>query len=139
MPVVQHAGLYPVPFLAVGTLGLTADRIGDARRGHEIAFVGRVDEHPAGVAAAAEHGDRGDARAVLPHAAGAVQPLAAVDLDAVLANQVFEHLLGHVRLEIHIVRCVPSIAGVPWPLLPYSSRFCHFHAAGLSYCAQMRW
>ena len=41
--------------------------------------------------------------------------------------------------KIHIVRCAPSIAGVPWPLLPYSSRFCHFHAAGLSYCAQMRW
>jgi hypothetical protein len=34
--------------------------------------------------------------------------------------------------KIHIVRCAPSMAGVPWPLPPYSSRFCHFQASGVS-------
>ena len=30
----------------------------------------------------------------------------------------------------HMVRCSPSMAGVPWPLLPYSDCFCCFHDSG---------
>ena len=58
MPMVQHAGLHAVPFLAVVRLRLAADLVVDASRRHQIAFVGRVDEHPPGVDLAADHGDR---------------------------------------------------------------------------------
>ena len=34
--------------------------------------------------------------------------------------------------KIHIVRCAPSTAGVPWPLPPYCSRSCQRHASGLA-------
>ena len=50
MAMVQHAGLHAVALLAVGALRLAADVIVDAGGGHQVAFVGGVDEHPAAVA-----------------------------------------------------------------------------------------
>ena len=45
MPVMQHADLHAIPLFAIRRVRFTPDVIAYARRGHEIAFVGRVDEH----------------------------------------------------------------------------------------------
>jgi hypothetical protein len=46
-----------------------------------------------------------------------------------MSSNTFSAALGS---KIHIVRCAPSIAGVPCPVLPYSDFFCQRHAASAS-------
>ena len=61
----------------------------------------------------------------------AIQPLVALHGNLVFADEVLEDLLGpRGARRSHIVRWSPSMAGVPWPLLPYSACCCHFQAAG---------
>ncbi len=129
---VQDAGLHAVPLLAVGRLRLAADVIVDAGGSHQVALVGGVDEHPPAVPFAAEHGDRRDATARSGHALRAVEPLVAIDADLMLLDEILEHPLRHVRLE-NPHRPLRAVDGRrPWPLLPYSSRFCQRHASGFS-------
>jgi hypothetical protein len=99
MAMVKHTRLNAVPRLSVGRHRLAADVIIHARRRHEVAFVGGVDEHPSRVGAAAHRANRRDSRAVARDPARAVQPLVAHDRDLMLAHELLEHRLGHVRLE----------------------------------------
>ena len=59
------AGLDAVDRLAVLGVRLAADVVRDAGRGHQVALVGGVDEHPAAVGLAAERPDRDDPRPLL--------------------------------------------------------------------------
>ena len=97
--VVQHARLHAVPLLVVGTSRLASHVVLDAGRGHEIALVGRVDEHPSRVRPSAQHPDGRDAAAVLGDAMRSIQPFIAMNGNLVLAHERFEDLLRHVRLE----------------------------------------
>ena len=54
------ADLDAVEGLAVGGVRLAADVVADAGGGHEVAFVGAVDEHGAGEGASGFHGDGED-------------------------------------------------------------------------------
>ena len=95
------ADLDAVKRLAVGGVGLAADVIADARLGHEVAFVGGVDEHLAGEFTTALHDDLHDARAVLDHALLEVETFA-VDHRHLVAGGL-EHLVidrgGYVGFE----------------------------------------
>ena len=99
MAVVQDTGLDAVPGLAVGCHRLAADVVVDSGGSHQVAFVRGIDEHLSRIAAAAQHGDRRDPLAALPHAGRTVEPLLPMDGNPVFGHQVFEHLLGDVRLE----------------------------------------
>src|SRR5690606_31221222 len=98
--VMQHAGLYPGPFLTVVAAAFAADVVAHAGGGHEIALVGGVDEHLAAIGAAAEGPDRHDPAVLAGDAPFAVEPLVTVHLDFIVANEVFEDLLGDVGLEV---------------------------------------
>ena len=109
--VVEDAHLIAVPFLAIDGVRLAAHVIPHTRGGHEVAFVGRIDEHLAREPSArnvwtGERGDRFDpgARGAVGRrheldAPLAVEPRLADDLDPVLSEPVLEDPLGHVRLE----------------------------------------
>jgi len=79
MAVMQHARLHAVPLLSIGRIGFAADVIIDSCRGHQIAFVGGVDEHFSRISLPAKHRDGGEASAGLFHALGAVEPFVAMD------------------------------------------------------------
>ena len=85
-------------FVKLG-LGLAADGVGDAGGGHEVAFVGGVDEHGAGVCLAGEHGEAWDAGVFFEDAAVAVEPLVAEYGDVVFFDEAFEDALGDAGLE----------------------------------------
>src|SRR5262249_22282971 len=125
MAVVQHARLYTVPFLAVNAHRLAAHVVIHTRRRHQVALVGRVNEHFARLAFAGELRDRGDASAVFLHAFFAVEPFVAMDGNLVFPDQLFKTLFGDVRLEnphvaLHAVnsrRALPLIS-ISLALLP---------------------
>src|SRR5262245_19171198 len=129
MAVMQNARLDTVPFLAVHAVGFAAYVITHSCRRHQIALVGRVDEHFAGVTFAAERRDRGDAGAVLLHAILAVEPFVAMDGDLVFPDQLFKNLFCDVRLEdphrallaVDRRRALPFIA-IFFALLPLPGR-----------------
>lgn len=87
--VVEDAGLDAVVLFVVGAVGFASDVVVDASGGHEVAFVGGVDEHFAGVGFAAEHGDLGDAGAVFFDTFVTVEPFVAVDGDVEFFDVVF--------------------------------------------------
>src|SRR5215467_3563350 len=97
--VVQHARLHTSPFLAVNAHRLAAHVVIHARGRHQVSLVGRVNEHFARVASAAERRDRSDARAVLLHSILAIEPFVTMDWDLVFPDQFFKNLLGDVRFE----------------------------------------
>ena len=93
--------LHAVQRLAVGCVGLAAHMVADARLGHEVAFVGRVDEHLAGELTSALHDDLHDASVLLHHALLQVETFAVDDGHLVaggLDHRVIDQR-GHVRLE----------------------------------------
>src|SRR5215471_2840242 len=129
MAVVQHARLHAVPFLDVNARRLASHVVINARSSHQVALVGRVDEHFAGVTFAAERRDRGQVGAVLLHAILAVEPFVAMDGDLVFPDQLFKNLFCDVRLEdphrallsVNRRRALPLIA-ILLALLPLPGR-----------------
>ena len=105
--------LHAVEGLAVGLVGLAADVVGDAGRGHQVALVGGVDEHLAAVGLARFHRDRDETPAVLADAVLPIEPLAEDDRDFVFAEEIVEDGLGDVRLE-GPGRVLAAV--VAWPL-----------------------
>ena len=99
MPVVQDARLHAVPFLAVEAVRLAPDVVRHARGSHQVALVGRIDEHFPRVLLPAQRRDRRNPRAFLLHALPAVQPLVAHHRDAKFLHVILEHFLRRVRLE----------------------------------------
>ncbi len=99
MPVMQDAGLHSVPLFVVDAARFSPDVVRNPRRRHQIAFVGRIDEHPACKRPATERGDRGDARPLLRDPSRAIEPLAAVHGNLMLAHKILENALGHMRFE----------------------------------------
>jgi hypothetical protein len=97
--VVQHARLHAGPRLAVGRLRFAADVVVRARCGHQVAFIRGIDEHPCGIRPAAQHPDRRDPRALLPHAVLAIEPLVPVYGYLVLGHESLEDPLRHVGFE----------------------------------------
>ena len=97
--VVQHARLHGVPLLAIRTLRLASYMVVNAGRRHEIALVRRVDEHPSRVRPSAQHPDRRNAAADLRDAFRSIQPFVTMNGNPVFAHELFEYLLGDVRLE----------------------------------------
>lgn len=73
--------------------------IGDACCGHEISFVGGVEEDFSLIIFACESGDGGDEGAVFFDPICAIKPLLAVDGDVVFANEGFEGLFRDVWFE----------------------------------------
>ena len=59
---VARLELDAVQGFAVGLVRFSADVIGDAGAGHQVAFIGRIDEHFAAIGLAGLHRDRDDAR-----------------------------------------------------------------------------
>src|SRR5215470_4887244 len=99
MAVMQHARLHAVPFLAVNARRLASHVVIHTRGPHQVALVGRVDEHLPRIAPAAERRDRGQAGAVLLHAILAIEPFVAMDGNSILFDQFLEDLFSDVRLE----------------------------------------
>ena len=95
------ADLHAVERLAVGGVGFAADVVADAGFGHQVAFIGRVDEHLTRELAAALHDDLHDTRAVFDHALLQVEAFAEDDGHLVAGG--LEHPVvdrrSHVRLE----------------------------------------
>ena len=92
-------GLDTVAEFAIGGVGLAADGVADLGGGHEVPFVGGVDEHSGRVGGAGE-GFNGEDAAVLEFdAVGAVEPFVAEDGDVVFADEVLEDLFGDVWFE----------------------------------------
>ncbi len=95
------ADLDAVERLAVGSVGLAADVIADAGLGHQVAFVGRIDENLARELTSALHDNLHDAGAVLDHAFLKVEAFSVYDRHFVSGG--LEHLVvdrgGHVGLE----------------------------------------
>jgi len=92
-------GLDTVAEFAVGGVGLAADGVADLGGGHEVTFVGGVDEHAGRVGGAGEGLDGEDAAILEFDAVGALEPFVAEDGDIVFADEVFEDLFGDVWFE----------------------------------------
>ncbi|OQB36776.1 MAG: hypothetical protein BWY09_01801 [Candidatus Hydrogenedentes bacterium ADurb.Bin179] len=73
--------------------------IGHARRRHEVAFIGGVNEHAAGVGIAGQGGKGDNAIALLDHAFSPVQPFIPVHRDFKFSHDFLEDLFRHVGLE----------------------------------------
>ena len=58
-----------------------------------------LDEHPAAVGSATEHGDRSETRPILLHSLFPVQPFLAMHGNLVFSDEILKYLLRHVRLE----------------------------------------
>ena len=86
---------------AILALGFAPHGEGHSRRRHEVADIGRIDEHPAAIGLPAEHRDRRDPLAVHRHAlAGSPVQLLAIDhFHARLREQLLEDLAADVRFE----------------------------------------
>ena len=118
MPVMQHARLHPIVFLAVDGIRLAPDVIPHTGRSHEVSLVSGIDEHFSRVGFPAQHRDRHDPRSVLFHTLRAVEPLVANHGDFVFPHEIFEDLFRHTRLKdphrpLHAVdrrRALPRIA-----------------------------
>ena len=99
MTMVEHAHLDAVMLLVINAIGLATDVIIDTRSGHEITFIGRINEHLPGKGLPAQCGDRRDLVTVLRHALGAVEPLVTHHFDTELLDVIFEDLLRCMRFE----------------------------------------
>ena len=97
--VVEDADLDAVVLLAIDAVGFPTDVEVDASGGHEVAFVGGVEEHFAGVGFAIEGGDGGDAGAVFFDAGGAVEEGLADDGDVEFFDPVVVDAFGDMRFE----------------------------------------
>ena len=85
--------------LAVLAVGLASDGAGNPGAGHQIPFIGPIDEHLAGERAAAFHADRNNPRPLLFHAGLQIQPLAVNHLHMRLGAHLIVHLLSNMRLK----------------------------------------
>jgi hypothetical protein len=97
--VVEDADLDAVVLLAIDAVGFATDVEVDAGGGHEVAFVGGVEEHFTGVGFAVEGGDGGDAGAVFFDASGAVEEGFADDWDVEFFDPVVINAFGDVGFE----------------------------------------
>ncbi|OQB99637.1 MAG: hypothetical protein BWX80_03624 [Candidatus Hydrogenedentes bacterium ADurb.Bin101] len=73
--------------------------IGHARRRHEVAFIGGVNEHAALIRVTGKGDNRHDTVAFLNHALSPVQPFLPVHGDVEFGHNVLEDPLGHMGLK----------------------------------------
>ena len=95
----EDADLDAVPGFPVCAICFAADVVADSGGGHEVAFVGGVDEDFSLVDCSGKGGDLGDAAVGHFDAGFSVEPFVAVDGDVVFADVVFEDALGDAGLE----------------------------------------
>ena len=104
------AALHAVERLAVEAIRLSAHCVADARRGHQVADIGGVDEDLRREDLAGERAEGGDPVALLGHATRpTVQLFIHPDFQSAFLHQAVDGGLGHVRLEvIHVGLAVVS-------------------------------
>src|SRR5439155_24922564 len=93
-------GLDAVDGLAINVVALAADGLFHAGLGHQVALVGRVDEHFRGERSTALGADRRDAIDCLRNAAYQIEALALHDRDLRVARHFAEHLLRRAGFEV---------------------------------------
>lgn len=126
MAVVEDPHLNPVPFLSVNLPAFPANVIGHPGGGHEIPFVGRVDEHASGKTPATQHRDLPDEAVLQANAFLPVQPLVPEDRHLGFTDVVLEHLFGHARFEDPHGALVPVDGRSPLALVPVFFRVLPF-------------
>ena len=116
--VVQNAYLRAIMLFVEFGIRFPSDMIRNSGCGHEVAFVGRVDENLSSEGLTREHCNRDDSAIVEADAFGAIEPFIAKDGDSEFFHVIFEDLLGDAGFEdphgalflVHGHRALPLIA-----------------------------
>ena len=93
------ADLNPVQRFAVLGVRFAPGREGNARRGHKVAFVSRVDKDFTDERFPGKRRNRADRRALFDDAFFAVKAFVFEDGNLIFGDEIFEHLLGDVGFE----------------------------------------
>src|SRR5690606_28881108 len=95
----KDAGLDAIPFFPVNTTRFTAHVIAHTSGGHEIPFIGCVDEYCAGKGLSRKRLDGGNPTFFHGNTVLTVQPFIAENLEFIFFYQILKDMFGRVGLE----------------------------------------